>query len=114
MREESFGPVFNPDGSPTDFTIGMLAGTGREPTELEANPTTDAQRAIWFGQAIANLVDEIAERGQGSIKEIKITSEKQGWYPVTWIVQAILANTNQPFMYVMYIQDDTGHMEMDG
>lgn len=29
MKEESFGPVFNPDGSPSDVTRQMLEGTGR-------------------------------------------------------------------------------------
>ena len=34
MREESLGPVFNPDGTPTEVTKQMLAGTGRSPEEL--------------------------------------------------------------------------------
>lgn len=33
-REISFGPVANPDGSPTEFTKQMLAGTGRDPDEF--------------------------------------------------------------------------------
>jgi len=31
MRYEDLGPVTNPDGSPSDLTIAMLAGTGRDP-----------------------------------------------------------------------------------
>jgi hypothetical protein len=27
----NFGPVFNPDGTPSDVTLDMLAGTGRNP-----------------------------------------------------------------------------------
>jgi len=40
MREESFGPVFNPDGSPTEFTKQMLEGTGRTADELRKQPAT--------------------------------------------------------------------------
>jgi len=40
MRYINFGPVSNPDGSPTDLTSGMLAGTGRSP-EAFAKVTRD-------------------------------------------------------------------------
>lgn len=36
MREESLGPVANPDGSPTELTKQMLKGTGRDPDEFAA------------------------------------------------------------------------------
>lgn len=31
MRELNLGPVAHPDGTPTDLTREMLAGTGRDP-----------------------------------------------------------------------------------
>lgn len=34
MREISLGPVSNPDGSPSDLTISLLGGTGRDPVEF--------------------------------------------------------------------------------
>ena len=34
MKEENFGPVSNPDGTPTELTKEMLAGTGRSPEEF--------------------------------------------------------------------------------
>jgi hypothetical protein len=36
MRDENCGPVANPDGSPTQVTLDMLAGTGRDPVEFAA------------------------------------------------------------------------------
>jgi hypothetical protein len=36
MRYENLGPVCNEDGSPTDLTRNMLAGTGRDPDEFAA------------------------------------------------------------------------------
>jgi hypothetical protein len=36
MRFENLGPVANPDGSPTDLTREMLAGTGRDPDAFAA------------------------------------------------------------------------------
>lgn len=36
-REINYGPVSNPDGSPTELTKQMLEGTGRDPVEFAAN-----------------------------------------------------------------------------
>ena len=45
MREISLGPVRNPDGSPTELTKQMLAGTGRDPDEF-ARPGGPRQHII--------------------------------------------------------------------
>lgn len=34
MREINYGPVSNPDGSPSEITKDMLAGTGRDADEF--------------------------------------------------------------------------------
>lgn len=44
MRYEDFGPVANPDGSPTEMTRQMLAGTGRDPVEFAKGNTMHTMR----------------------------------------------------------------------
>lgn len=47
MREESLGPVLTSDGSPSEVTLAMLAGTGRSPEELrEPDPWAIAPRGL--------------------------------------------------------------------
>lgn len=120
MREENFGPVFNPDGSPTEFTKQMLAGTGRDPEELK--PNKNNQRAIWFGQAIEQLIEYMSDPNMEHYSELpirNITVEMLGGMDEgTWMVRAFQFGPYQnrliAFPYVIYINDDTGDMVMDG
>ena len=49
MRYESFGPVCNPDGSASDVTKAMLAGTGRDPEEFAHTSAVLARHEAAFG-----------------------------------------------------------------
>lgn len=46
MRYENLGPVSNPDGSPSDITRAMLAGTGRDPVQFVRASHADSETAI--------------------------------------------------------------------
>jgi hypothetical protein len=50
MRYENLGPVANPDGSPSDLTRAMLAGTGRDPGAF----AREARQAFLQGHPIGS------------------------------------------------------------
>ena|ERR1051325_1819405 len=73
MREINFGPVANPDGTPSDITREMLAGTGRDPNEFAALslPRKKAIDKMHTTNAIAliALARELLDIQQGSVDD---------------------------------------------
>lgn len=55
MEEVNFGPVFNPDGSPSELTKEMLEGTGR----LGEEPFS--HRRLTLDEDPSGVINEISE-----------------------------------------------------
>jgi len=82
MREENFGPVSNPDGSPTEMTKAMLEGTGRsmrppfdfaEPAfeEFDSDDWKILFMMLCENRAKLDLTADLTEHGKRLLKNVQ-------------------------------------------
>lgn len=84
MQYENFGPVVNPDGTPSDITRAMLAGTGRDPVEF-AGGSMEAGSTIYVSAIHARSEDQarnyVRKRvGNKQIESVKPATHRGGFY----------------------------------
>lgn len=66
MRYENLGPVANADGSPSEITRAMLAGTGRDANAFAAASYTAQERK---SKVLIALAEELLAMQDGSVDD---------------------------------------------
>ena len=108
VREINFGPVANPDGSPTEFTKQMLADTGRDPEEFAASVSqksyADPQKNRWFK---IHFTDS-----RGLVSEIinKVNGANSGILQIAPIAE-MLRCSQSPIAFIIALPENDGAIE---